>query len=68
MPDKLKEFVRESMDELLKTWPVKERLKGLSAGDVVRALPPETLEELARLLKPNGHSDEPGAAAERPRD
>jgi hypothetical protein len=60
MPDKLKEFVRQSIDELLKSLPPEElrkrlspeeRLKGLSADEVARALPPETLEELARRLK-----------------
>jgi hypothetical protein len=57
MSDKLKEFVRQSLEELRKSWPPEERLKGLSADDVVKAvkaLPPETLEELARQLKANG--------------
>ncbi len=63
MSDKLQEFVRESIDQLLKNLPPEElrkrlspeeRLKGLSADDVVKALPPETLEELARRLKANG--------------
>ena len=67
MPDKLKEYVRESLDKLLAGLPPAERLKGLSveerlagltAEDVVRALPPETLEALARKLKANGHSPE----------
>jgi hypothetical protein len=65
MPDKLKEFVRESIDELLASLPaeelrkrlsVEERLKGLSAEEMIRALPPETLEALARQLKANGQS------------
>jgi hypothetical protein len=56
MPDKLKEFVRQSIDELLASLPVEERLKGLSAEEVVRGLPPETLEALARQLKANGPS------------
>src|SRR5262249_41387071 len=64
MPDKLKEYVRESMAEILKTLPAEERLKGLSAEEVVRALPPETLQELARLLKTNGRSTDLGAAAD----
>jgi hypothetical protein len=68
MPDKLKDFVRESVTELLKTLPAEERLKGLSAEEVARALPPETLQALARLLRPNGHSAEPGAAADSPRE
>ena len=68
MPDKLKEYVRESMAEILKTLPPEERLKGLSAEEVVRALPPDTLQALARLLKANGHSAESGAAADQPRE
>jgi hypothetical protein len=56
MPDKLKEFVRQSLNELLATLPVEERLKGLSAEEVIRGLPPETLEALARQLKANGRS------------
>jgi hypothetical protein len=63
MPDKLKEYVRESMAEIVKTVPLEERVKGVSAEELVRALPPETLQALARLLKANGHSAEPGAAA-----
>jgi hypothetical protein len=86
MPDKLKEFVRQSIDELLKGLPAEERLKGLpaeerlkglpaeelrkrlsteerlqglSAEDVVRALPPGTLEALARRFRANGSSAKP---------
>jgi hypothetical protein len=68
MPDKLKEYVRESLAKLLASLSAEERLKGLSAEEVARALPPETRQELARLLKTNGHSAEPGAAAEGGRD
>jgi hypothetical protein len=65
MADKLKEFVRQSIAELLQSLPPEERLKGLSpeerlkglsADEVVRALPPQTLEELARRFKANGSS------------
>jgi hypothetical protein len=65
MPDKLQEFVRETIDELLTSLPAEERLKGvptearlkgLSAEELIRALPPETLEALARKLKTNGSS------------
>jgi hypothetical protein len=65
MPDKLKEFARQTIDELLATlpaeerlkgMPAEERLKGLSADEVLRALPPETLDALARQLKGNGSS------------
>lgn len=68
MPDKLKEYVRESLDKLLASLPAEERLKGLSAEEVARALPPETLQALARLLKANGHSADPGAASDDPRE
>ncbi|MHB1423172.1 MAG: hypothetical protein ACYC3I_08260 [Gemmataceae bacterium] len=63
MPDKLKEFVRQSIDQLLQSLPAEERLKslpaeerfkGLSAEEIVTALPPEVLEALARRLKANG--------------
>jgi hypothetical protein len=65
MPDKLKEFVRQSIDELLKSLPAEElrkrlspeeRVEGLSADELVRALPPETLKALARRIKTNGSS------------
>jgi hypothetical protein len=46
-------------EELLKRVPVEERLAGLTAEEVIRALPPETLEALARQLKANGPSSEP---------
>ncbi len=59
MPDKLKEFVRQTIDELLESLSAEERLKGLSAEEVIRALPPETLEALARQLKANGSSSKP---------
>lgn len=54
MPDKLQEFVRESLDNLLRNMPVEERLKGLSAEEVIQGLPPEVLQEIARRLKANG--------------
>jgi hypothetical protein len=68
MPDKLKEYVRESLDKIVASLPAEERLKGLTAKErlagltaeeVIRALPPETLEALARQLKANGPSSEP---------
>jgi hypothetical protein len=88
MSDKLKEFVRQSINELLASLPavelrkrlsveerlkglsveerlkglsVEERLEGLSAEEVVRALPPETLEALARQLKANGPASKPAS-------
>lgn len=68
MPDQLKEFVRQSIDNLLQKLPkeelrkrlsVEERLEGLSAEEVIRGLPRETLEALARQLMANGHSSKP---------
>jgi hypothetical protein len=59
MPDKLQEFVRETIDELLKNLSPEERLKGLSAEEVIRALSPETREALIRQLKANGPSAKP---------
>jgi hypothetical protein len=46
-------------DELRKQLSVEERLKGLSAEEVIRGLPPDTLKELVRQLKANGHSSKP---------
>ncbi len=78
MPDKLKEFVRQTIDELLESLPPEKRLEGLSpekrleglsAQQLARALPPDMREALARLLKANGHSAEPGAEpTDRPRE
>ena len=68
MPDKLKDFVRQSIDQLLATLPPEERLKGLppeerlkglSAEEVLRALPPEVREALTRQIKANGPSTKP---------
>ena len=58
MPDKLKEFVRQSIDELLKSLPAEERLKGLPAEERLKGLPAEerlkglSAEELVRALPP----------------
>jgi hypothetical protein len=59
MPDKLQEFVRQTIDELLTSLPAEERIKGLSVEELIRALPPETLEALVRKLKANGSSAKP---------
>jgi hypothetical protein len=67
MPYKLKEFVRQTLDEILanmppeerlKGLPAEERLKGLTAEEVARALSPEARKALARQLKINGASEE----------
>jgi hypothetical protein len=58
MPDKLKEYVRESLDKLLASLPAEERLKGLPAEERLKGLPAEervkglSAEELARALPP----------------
>ena len=58
MPDKLREFVRQSIDELLRSLPAEERLKGLpaeerlkglSAEEVFQALPPERQERMRQI-------------------
>jgi len=63
MPDLLEEFTRETIDRLLKELPptkrleglsAEQRLEGLSAEEGLAALPPETVEALARKLKGNG--------------
>jgi hypothetical protein len=59
MPDKLKEYVRESLDRIVASLPAEKRLAGLTAEEVIRALPSETLEELKRQLKANGSSSGP---------
>jgi hypothetical protein len=41
MPDKLKEFVRQTIDEILQTVSPEERLKGLPAEERLKGLPPE---------------------------
>jgi hypothetical protein len=75
MPDKLKEYFRESLDRILaslppeermKGLPAEERVKGLSAEELARALAPETLQALTQLLKANGHTDDPDTAADSP--
>jgi hypothetical protein len=43
MSEKLKEFVRQSIDELLKNLPPEERLKGLPAEERLKGLPAEEL-------------------------
>jgi len=68
MSDKLKEYVRQSIDEFLESLPPEKRLKGLSAQDVARGLSLETLQALVLLVKANGHSAEPDAVTDRPRE
>jgi hypothetical protein len=68
MPDKLQEFVRQTIDELLRSLPPEkrmeglppeERLKGLSPEEQLRALSPEAREALVRELKANGPATNP---------
>jgi hypothetical protein len=68
MPDMLDQFVRETIDELLKKLPPEERLKGLPAAERVKgmtpdelleALPPEVLEGLRRKLQDKKQSPKP---------
>ncbi|HVS34157.1 MAG TPA: hypothetical protein VMS17_01165 [Gemmataceae bacterium] len=62
MPDPLQELARETIDELLKELPVKERIKGLSVDDLLAALSPETRAALAQRLRENGAAPKPGGA------
>jgi hypothetical protein len=48
-----------STEERLNGLSTEERLNGLSAEEVVQALPPETLEALARRFRANGLSAKP---------
>ena len=70
MSDKLKEFVRQTIEEILaelpaeerlKGLPAEERLKGLSPEEVVRAIPPEALELLNRQRQANGSTTKPSS-------
>jgi hypothetical protein len=63
--NQLQEFLRQNIDELLRTLPPEkrmeglspeERVEGLSAEELARAIPPETLEALLRQCKTNGSS------------
>ena len=54
MSEKLREFVRQTLDEMVQDMSPEERLKGLTADEIAKALPPEIREELARQLKANG--------------
>lgn len=63
MSEKMKELVRQTIEEILnklpaeerlKGLPAEERLKGLSTDEVMKALPPEVLEALTRQIKGNG--------------
>jgi hypothetical protein len=63
MASKLDEFVRQSIDELLKKLPPEKRMEGLSAKERLKGLSPEelreALEEAQRQLGANGSSAKP---------
>ena len=58
MSDKLKEFVRQTVDEMLESLSVEKRLKGLSPEQRLEGLPAEerlkglSAEEVVRALSP----------------
>jgi len=58
MPDKMKEFLRQSIAELLRSLPTEERLDGLPAEERLKGLPAEerlkglSTEELLQALSP----------------
>ena len=62
MPYTMDDLVRETIDELVKTHlneilqkvPVEKRFEGLSAEDLIRAIPPKTLEAFLRQIKEQG--------------
>jgi hypothetical protein len=58
MSEKLEQFVRQSIDELLAKLPPEERLKGLSPEERLEGLSPEelrrTLQAIQRRLQANG--------------
>ena len=68
MPYTLEDLMRETIEDLarklppeqlLKYVPVEKRLEGVSAEELLAALPPETLEALRRKLKADESSPEP---------
>lgn len=63
MATKLEEFVRQSIDELLKKLPAEKRLEGLSPEERLGGLSPEqlrtALEAVQRRLQINGPSSKP---------
>jgi hypothetical protein len=61
MPDMLEQLARETIEDLLKNLPVKERLKGVSADDLLEALSPEMRAALAQRLKDHGSHSNPEA-------
>lgn len=43
MPDKLKEFVRETREKMLKSLTMEQRLEGVTPEDLLKRFPPEDL-------------------------
>jgi hypothetical protein len=64
--DELAEFARETIAELLKTTPLKERIKGVSADELLAALSPAIQDELAERLKDRGSRKGPGGSGPGP--
>jgi hypothetical protein len=58
MPDKLKDFVRETLDELFKRMPPEERLKGLSPEERLKGL---SVDELISAAAGDPGSTDPKA-------
>jgi hypothetical protein len=58
MPDKLKDFVRQTIDELLESLPAEELRKRLTSAERLEGLPVEdrlkglSVEEIVRALSP----------------
>ena len=60
MPYTMEEFVRETLEELIRKQPLEKRLEGLTPEERVKGLTPETLEALARELRAKEPSSKPG--------
>ena len=58
MPDKLKEFVRESLNQILASLTPEQRLKGMSAEERLKGMPAEerlkglSADEVVKALPP----------------
>ena len=63
MADLLQKFTEETIDEFLKTLPLKERLKGVTVDELLAALSPAERAALAKRLKEEASSPPPNEGA-----
>jgi hypothetical protein len=59
MSTPLEEFARETIDMLLKELPVEKRLEGVSVDELLKVLPPSTLQALLEKVKETGAGGKP---------